>query len=86
MMQSVHRANRLPVKEDAEYRRADRTADAGPSGQVYERLGYDYGGNLESFENSNIDEESLIHYLDGRGYDGESSARRFGRLKRLALG
>ena len=36
-----------------------------------ERLGYDYGGNLESFENSNIDEESLIHYLDGRGYDEE---------------
>lgn len=36
-----------------------------------ERLGYGYGGNLESFENSNIDEDSLIHFLDGRGYDEE---------------
>ncbi|MFT3942229.1 MAG: type I restriction endonuclease subunit R [Ancrocorticia sp.] len=36
-----------------------------------EWLGYDYGGNLESFENSNIDEDSLIHYLHGRGHDEE---------------
>ena len=36
-----------------------------------ERLGYEYGGNLEAFENSNIDEDSLIHYLDSRGYDEE---------------
>lgn len=37
-----------------------------------EGLGYEYGGNLEALENSNIDEDSLIHYLDSRGYDEEA--------------
>lgn len=36
-----------------------------------EHLGYEYGGNLEAHENSNIDEDSLTHYLDSRGYDEE---------------
>lgn len=36
-----------------------------------ERLGYEYGGNLEAFENSNIDEDWLIQYLYSRGYDEE---------------
>lgn len=36
-----------------------------------ERLDYEYGGNLEAFQNSNIDEDSLTHYLDSRGNDAE---------------
>lgn len=34
-----------------------------------ERLGYEYGGNLEDRDNRNIDESLLIENLLARGYD-----------------
>ncbi len=37
-----------------------------------DHLGYEYGGNLEALENSNLDENALIHYLESRGHDEEA--------------
>lgn len=40
-----------------------------------DHLGYEYGGNLEDAENSNIDESKLLAYLSHRGYGKDISRR-----------
>lgn len=45
-----------------------------------DRLGYDYGGYREGFDNSNIDEALVIQNLKARGYDDELVRRAVSQL------
>ncbi len=49
-------------------------------GLFRDRLGYEYGGDLSDVENFNIDEDSLIYYLDTKGYDEELIRRAVSQL------
>jgi type I restriction enzyme R subunit len=44
-------------------------------------LGYEYGGNREDQDNSNVDESALRQNLLGRGYDGETINLAFNQLR-----
>ena len=46
-----------------------------------DRLGYEYGGNREDLDNSNVDEDALRQNLLARGYDVEIINRALHELR-----